>query len=195
MPFQPSITQGKTKCGTAVDFPYPIKLELENIDGSWPLASNAKVKLTVMRLPDQPVLGYGIPNPYQTLSALNSAGKLFLSLEVSTTREFHGNGKKNCKYREKHPCRGGKFRVRNSGNYQVANFTVGQTYTFQIGSDGLFIDKNLDNLINKAQAPVSVFFYVRGTLRMEDSNNNDLSKGLRTGIYSNIAKITLSKEE
>lgn len=191
----PEIIQGKTKCGNAIDFPYPIKLELENIDGSWPLASNARIKLTVLRLPSQPVLGYGIPSPYQTLSALNSAGYLFLSLEVSTTREFHGNGGKNCKYNEKHRCRGGKFRVKNTGGvtYQINNFTVGQTYSFNVGTDGHFIDKNLCKIMNKPGSR-SIYFWVRGTLRMkEDSNTSPLSNGKRSGIYSNTAKITLSK--
>lgn len=183
------IWNGKDKVGTGLDsqFPFPIKLEYGDVE--WPLTGDEWVSLTPLRIPDQPCVGYDMPDQYETLKDMYEDGQLQLCVELETSRAYHGNGRPGTPRSERHPCRGGKFRVpRNSTEFFVNDFELGETYTFQMPTDGW--NDFLDTIISK-YGEGSIYFKIRGTYRMLLDGN---VVGTRTGICSNTAKITLESQ-
>ena len=179
------IYNGTDFAGTSANFPYPIKLEYEI--GNHSDLDSGYAYLTPLRIPDYPLCGYPISvDTCQTLSDLHSAGLLQLCLEVETTRASHKQGRKGKKRQEKHPCRGGKFSVPNGViSYCVENFNIEETYTFPI-----VVPYNLGSLFSKT-GQRNIFFNIRGTYRMMIVGGTPI--GVRTGIYSNTAKVVFSK--
>ena len=180
------IKNGKDKAGTATQFPYPIKLEYDE----------QAIILTPLWIPDKPQRG-PVSADKKTLSELNAEGELQLCVEVTTSRRFHGQGKKNVKHGDKHPCRSGRFYVPlREKDYIPTQLVLGKPYVFPLfeyedENKSVLVPVNLLCWFNNGERD-SIYFNVRGTYRYKDSSVST-GVGPRTGIYSNEAKIVITK--
>lgn len=181
-------------------FPFDIKLECEtnynyvydSATHRWTIQPTMTAYLTPIRIP----LNSKTPFANAYLPQLNNNGRVWLVLETTTTSSNHMN--KSGRSSKKHPCDGGKFFV--TGHDGITNnlvaynhLVIGQTYTFPIT-----YSVQIGNLIGRMSASIhnldSVFFYIRGTYRYcGDDTNYNTEVNSRTGICSNIAKITINK--
>ena len=148
------------------NFPYPLKL--------WSDGENIYVK--VLRLPSSvdefPRKDQAVP-----FSSTLEPTLLKLCIETLQTSRTHGGKCREGRYQAHKQ----KFQVR-CYSQPVSNPVVGNTYTFSILNCMTSMQQHLAKYIN------DVYLTVRATLRYPDSNSSYLH--YRTGVYSNISKIT-----